>query len=158
MDQTKKKIGCGFTTAIWGLVIVGGIVLGFFFLIRGCLSKWDTFGVMGWPGVTEDQKSLVIVKSYSRTTSYERKGGFTRKSYSTTYYLEKIDLETGKVNKKNKLMNPRNIKKGSLECYGGYKNRLWIFANYLRAYDMNTLEQVVKLEDIESKNPQLKGK
>jgi hypothetical protein len=158
MDQKKKLIGCGFTSLIWGGVVIVGLVLGFFFLLRGCLSKWDSYGVMGWPGITEDQKSMVFVKSYSKTTSYSNQGGFVRKSYSTTYYLEKVELATGKVTKKVKLMSQGKIKKGGLNCYGGYKDRLWIFANFLRAYDMNTLEQVVKVEDIENKNPQLKGK
>jgi ASC-1-like (ASCH) protein len=157
MEQ-KKLTGCGLRTILWGMVIFGGIVLGFIFLMRSCLSKYDTFGTVGWPGLTEDQKSLVIVKSYSKTNSYSSKNGMTNISYTTTYYLERIDLATGKVEKKTKLMNHRKIKKGALECFGGYKNRLWIFANNLRAYDMNTLEQTVKIEDIEAKNPQLKGK
>lgn len=154
----KKAIGCGIRGALWGMVIIGGIVLGFIFLIRSCLSQWDSYGVIGWPGVTEDQKSMVIVKGYNKTTSYSSKNGMTHKSYSITYYLEKIDLATGKMVEKKKLMNHRKIKKGSMECFGGYKNKLWVFANFLRAYDMNTLEQVVKTEDIENKNPQLKGK
>ncbi len=157
MEQ-KKAIGCGIRTGLWAMVIIGGIVIGFIFLMRSCLSQWDKFGTMGWPGVTEDQKSLVIVKSYSKTNSYSQKNGMTHISQSTTYYLEKIDLATGKVSQKKKLMNQRKIKKGSLQCYGGYKDKLWIFANFLRAYDMNTLEEVVKIEDIENKNPQLKGK
>jgi hypothetical protein len=156
--EAKKKIGCGIGTILWGVVIVGGIVLGFIFLMRSCLSQWDTFGTVGWPGVTEDQKSLVIVKSYSKTNSYSRQNGMTSISYSTTYYLEQIELATGKVTKKTKLMSHRKIKKGSLQCYGGYKGKMWIYANFLRAYDMNTLEQVIKIEDIEDKNPQLKGK
>jgi hypothetical protein len=157
MEQ-KKLTGCGLRSVLWGMVVIGGIVLGFIFLMRSCLSKFDTFGTVGWPGVTDDQKSLVIVKSYSKTNSYSSKNGMTHTSYSTTYYLERIDMATGKVEKKTKLMSHGKIKKGTLECYGGYKNRLWIFANFLRAYDMNTLEQTVKVEDIEAKNPQLKGK
>ncbi len=157
MDQ-KKAVGCGLRTALWGIVLVGGIVIGFIFLLRSCLSQWDNYGVKGWPGITDDQKTMVLVKSYSKTNSYSSKNGMTHISYSTTYYLEKIDLASGKVVQKKKLMNHRKIKKGGFQCFGGYKNRLWIFANYLRAYDMNTLEQVVKLEDIENKNPQLKGK
>jgi ASC-1-like (ASCH) protein len=156
--EEKKVLGCGLRTALWAMVVIGGIILGFVFLMRSCLSQWDTFGTMGWPGVTEDQKSLVIIKSYSKTNSYSQNNGMTHISQSTTFYLEKIDLTTGKVSKKKKLMNQRKIKNGGLQCYGGYKNRLWVFANNLRAYDMNTLEQVVKLEDIENKNPQLKGK
>lgn len=158
MNQNKKATGCGITTILWGAVILGGIIIGFFFLMRGCLSRWDSYGVVGWPGISEDETSMVIVKSYNQTTSYSRNGGFVRKSYSTTYYLEKIDLITGKVIKKTKLISQRKLKNGPLDCYGGYKNKLWVFASTLRAYDMNTLEQVVKLEDIENKNPELKGK
>lgn len=158
MNQNKKAAGCGITTILWGAVILGGIIIGFFFLMRGCLSRWDSYGVVGWPGISEDETSMVIVKSYNQTTSYSRNGGFVRKSYSTTYYLEKIDLLTGKVVKKTKLMSQRKLKNGPLDCYGGYKNKLWVFASTLRAYDMNTLEQAVKLEDIENKNPELKGK
>ncbi len=157
MDQ-KKAVGCGLRTALWGMVIIGGIVIGFIFLIRSCLSQWDTYGMMGWPGITDDQKTMVIVKSYSKTNSYSNKNGIVHKSYTTTYYLEKIDLATGKMVQKKKLMNQRRIKNGGMQCFGGYKDRLWVFANYLRAYDMNSLEQVVKLEDIENKNPELKGK
>ena len=157
MDQ-KKAIGCGSRGLILGIVLFAGLVVGFIFLLRGCLSQWDSFGVAGWPGITDDQKTLVFVKSYSKTNSYSNKNGIVSKSYSTTYYIEKVDLATGQVVKKEKLMAQRKIKKGVLECFGGYKNRLWVFANFLRAYDMNTLEQVVKLEDIETKNPQLKGK
>jgi len=158
MNQKKKVLGCGITTILWGAVIFGGIIIGFFLLMRGCLSRWDSYGIIGWPGVTDDEKSMVIVKAYNQTNSYSRKGGFVQKSYSTTYYLESIDISTGKVNKKTKLISQRKLKNGPLDCYGGYKNKLWIFASTLRAYDMNTLEQVVKLEDIENKNPELKGK
>lgn len=157
METKKKVLGCGISTFLWLMVIVGGLVIGFIFLMRSCLAQWDTFGTVGWPGVTEDQKTLVIVKSYSKTNSYSHQNGVTHISQSTTYYLEQIDLATGKMTKKTKLMNQRKVK-GGLQCFGGYKNKMWIFANYLRAYDMNTLEQVIKLEDIENKNPQLKGK
>jgi len=158
MEPKKKVLGCGIGTFLWLIVIVGGMVLGFIFLMRSCLEKYDSFGTTGWPGVTEDQKSLVIVKSYSKTNNYSQENGITHISQSTTYYLEKIDLATGKVTQKTKLMNHRKIKKGSLQCYGGYKDKMWIYANYIRAYDMNTLKEVVKIEDIENKNPELKGK
>lgn len=157
MEAKKKIAGCGIGAILWGMVIVGGLVLGFIFLMRSCLEKYDTFGTVGWPAVTEDQKSLVIVKSYSKTNNYNQENGITHISRSTNFYLEKIDLVTGKVTKKKKLMNQRKVK-GSLKCFGGYKDKIWIYANYLRAYDMNTFEQVIKIEDIESKNPELKGK
>lgn len=154
----KKILGCGLSTVLWGIVVLGGLILGFAYLMRSCLSQWDTFGLVGWPGISNDQKTMVIVKTYSKTNSYSSQNGVTHISYSTTYYLEKIDLATGKVQQKKKLMNHRKIKTGGMQCYGGYDDKIWIFANYLRAYDMNSLEQVIKLEDIENKNPELKGK
>jgi hypothetical protein len=157
MDN-KKAVGCGVRTLLWAMVVIGGIIIGFVFLMRSCLSQWDTYGTIGWPGISEDQKTMVIVKSYSKTNSYSNKNGMTHKSYSTTYYLEKIELSSGKITEKKTLMHHRKIKNGSLACYGGYQNKLWIFANDLRAYDMNSLEQAIKLEDIETKNPSLKGK
>lgn len=160
MNQINKKkvLGCGLSTVLWSIVILGGLILGFAYLMRSCLSQWDTYGFVGWPGISNDQKTMVICKTYSKTNSYSSKGGMTHISYSTTYYLEKIDIETGKVLQKKKLMNHRKIKTGGLQCYGGYDDKIWVFANYLRAYDMNSLEQVIKLEDIEANNPELKGK
>lgn len=158
MDPQKRKIGCGLRTALWGIVVVGGLVIGFIFLLRSCLGQWDSYGIVGFPSITDNQKTLVIVKAYNQTMNYSSRNGVTHKSYKTTYYLERVDLETGKVTKKEKLISQRKIKNGALYCYGGYKNKIWVYANYLRAYEMNSLEQVVKLEDIENKNPGLKGK
>jgi hypothetical protein len=157
MDN-KKVVGSGIRILLWLMVVIGGIIIGFVFLMRSCLSQWDTYGTIGWPGITEDQKNIVIVKSYSKINSYSNKNGVTHKSYSTTYYIEKIELVSGTVVEKKKLIHQRKIKNGSLACYGGYKNKLWIFANQLVAYDMNSLEQVIQLEDIENKNPLLQGK
>ena len=72
MDN-KKVVGSGIRILLWLMVVIGGIIIGFVFLIRSCLSQWDTYGTIGWPGITEDQKNIVIVKSYSKTNSYSNK-------------------------------------------------------------------------------------
>ena len=156
MNQKKTK-GCG-VSAIFAVIGIISLVVAFFFLIRGCLSKWDSFGSVGWPGITNDQTTLVIVKSYSKTQSYSNQGGMVHKSYSTTYYLEQIDLATGELKKKKKLISQSRIKKGALNCWGGFNDLLWVYANGIKAYNMKTLELEFKEEDIETKNPQLKGK
>lgn len=146
---------------------VGGTILfvaifgvGFFFLLRGCLSKYDErsakLPVLYFQKDTT--KILFSLVSYGKTTSYSSGGGFTRKSLSTTYYVQKNDANTGEKLMEKEVKDHDEIKNYPIETIGSSGNAAWIFLGELMAFNPYTLEQIADIKTLEKNNPVLIGK
>lgn len=140
------------------LVILGGCITGFYFLIDGCLSKYDSYGVVDWPAFNNEKTEMVFVKVYNKTVSYKKNGGSTSKSYSSRYYLTKVNIQTGEIIQEEDLIHHSDLKNYQITTYGGYNETLWVNVNGIKGYDMNTLKEIINEEMILEKNPFLKGK
>lgn len=75
------------------------IVLGFIYLLKGCLAKYDERFTK--PPVLlfeKNGKSVVFaITEFQKTVSYSRKGGMVRKSVNTTYYIQTNDASTAEM-------------------------------------------------------------
>src|ERR1700712_58964 len=75
---------------IGGVFTLGLIIAGFIFSIRSCLSKYDQRYALP-PALyfgKGDTAILFSLVKFSETTSYSQEGGFTRKTYSTSYFIQ----------------------------------------------------------------------
>jgi hypothetical protein len=133
-------------------------VLGLLTLMRGCLSTYDNYGVEGWPATSANNKTTATVTVENKTTSYTQRDGFTAINYASTYYLSAYDNESGQLLKRKKLIELDDLKFKPLKAYGGFNNLLWVFADGLKAFDVNTLEEVVNEQKLAAINPFIANK
>jgi hypothetical protein len=146
------------------LLTVGGIVIlfvgGLFFLLRGCLSKYDERAALAPILYFEkDGKSVVFsIVKFEKATSYSRKGGITSKSVSTNYFIQANDAITGKKNSDKKIRHQRDIKSYPIRVMGASANNAWVFIGEIMAFDPFTLDKIADTEILEQKNPSIKGK
>lgn len=147
-------------TVAGGLLTLGALIVGFFFLIRSCLSRYDERHAVSTPLTFEkDGKTILFsIVKFDKTMSYSRSGGFVRKSVSTSYSVQTNDAATGAVIAEKKLKNSRKIKSYPVEIMGATTNAAWIFLGEPMAIDPFTFTIIADLKALEEKNPALKGK
>ncbi len=142
------------------LLFICAIVIGFIFLLRGCLSKYDERSAL--PGMLYFEKAgqqvIFSIVKFEKATSYSSKGGMVRKSVSTNYFIQTNDAVTGKKIAEKKIRHQSDIKNYPVEIVGSSGNIAWVFINELMAFDPFTLEQKTGLAILEEKNPILRGR
>jgi hypothetical protein len=151
------------------VLIVAIAIIGFFYLIRSCLSKYDERAAIGGSGsaqsgaqflVFEKEGKAVVLSlvKYDKTISYSRKGGMTTRSVNTTYYLQTNSAVTAEKFLVEKLKSHREIKSYPVELISASAGKAWLFAGELMAYDPFTLQKVADAAIIEQNNPALKAR
>lgn len=154
LQMTKR------TTTLSALLIFGGMIAGFIFLLRGCLAKYDE-RYASPPSLYFEKNGQSVVFSlvtFEKTTSYSRKGGMTRRSVSTRYYVQNNDGATGAKLKQVMVKKHSQIKNYPVEVMGAGTDLAWVFMGELMAFDPFTLNKVADISVLESKNPQLRGR
>lgn len=150
----------GFRITISVLLIIALFIIGFMYLLRGCLSKYDERSAQ--PVVLyfeKDGKSIIFsVVKFERATSYTQNGGFISKTVSTNYYIQNNDAITAAMIKERKIKHHSDIKNFPVEILGASNGKAWVFIGEPMAFDPFTLETVADLSACEQKNPSLKGK
>ena len=136
------------------------IVLGFIYLLKGCLAKYDERFTK--PPVLlfeKNGKSVVFaITEFQKTVSYSRKGGMVRKSVNTTYYIQTNDASTAEMVAEKKIKKQREIKNHPVEIMGASGDNAWLFMNEPMAFDAFTVELKADKTALEEKNPSLAGK
>jgi hypothetical protein len=142
------------------LLFIALLVVGFIYLLRGCLAKYDERNAI--PPVLffeKDGKAVLFsLVKFEKATSYSQDGGFINKSVSNSYYVQCNDANTGEKIKDNKITGHSRIKHYPMELIGASAGKAWLFIDELIAYDPFTLEKLADQAAIENKNPLLKGK
>lgn len=153
MSSFTKFFG---SAVILVILFVGGIILG----IRGCLSKYDLRYAIPPPAFTGEGDSAIVVSlvKFSKTSSYEQRGGVTSKSYSSSYYIQTNRAATGEKINAKKIHGDDRLKNYPERIIGTSENNAWIFLDKLLAYDVSTLKKIADIEILEGLNPVLKGK
>jgi len=142
------------------LALIAVIVVGFMFLLRGCLAAYDERSAVT-PALyfEKDGKAVVFtIVKFDKTTSYSRKGGFTQKSVSTNYFIQANDAVTGEKLLQQKIRNHRDVRNHPVSAMGKTGDKAWVFIGEPMAFDPFTLEKYADKSIIESKNPALAGK
>ena len=136
------------------------IVLGFIFLLRGCLAKYDERSVKAPALVFEKDGKVVIfsIVEFQKATSYSQKGSFVQKTVSTNYYIQTNDGTTAALISTKKIKNHRDIKQYPIEMLGASGTMAWLFIGELMAFDPFTLDKTADIKILEEKNPALKGR
>lgn len=136
------------------------IVIGFVYLLKGCLAKYDErFAKPPVLLFEKNGKSVVFaITEFQKTVSYSRKGGMVRKSVNTTYYIQTNDAATAEMIAEKKVKKQREIKNHPVEIMGASGNNAWLFMNEPMAFDAFTLELKADKAAMEEKNPSLNGK
>jgi hypothetical protein len=144
------------TVLITIIIFVGG----FFFLLRGCLSKYDERSALAPILYFErDGKEIIFtIVKFEKATSYSKKGGFTSKSVSTRYYIQTNDAASGKKLAVKSIKHNSDIKYHPVQIMGASGNTAWMFMGELMAFDPFTLDKIADKDIIEQKNPAVKGK
>lgn len=127
-------------TGIFILLFAAGLV----FLIRGCLSKYDSRFAMP-PALYFEENGKTVVFSIvqlQNTTSYSSKGGVTRRSIDVEYSIQCNDASTGTKVNSVAIAEHEDIKEHPVEVLGAAHNRAWAFIGELMAFDPFTLEKV----------------
>jgi hypothetical protein len=149
------------------VLIIALVVVGFFFLLRSCLSKYDERSAVGGSSSSasqflvfdKDGKSVIFsLVKFDKAVSYSRNGGIINKTVFTTYYAQTNDLSTAAKTATKKIKTHSQIKSYPVEIMGAANNQAWLFAGELMAYDPFTLNKTADAAMIETKNPVLKGK
>jgi hypothetical protein len=146
---------------VLGILIAAGlIVVGFVYLLKGCLAKYDErFAKPPVLLFEKEGKSVVFtITEFQKTVSYSRKGGMVRKSVNTTYYIQSNDAATTKMVAEKKVKNQKEIKNHPVEIMGAAGDNAWLFMNEPMAFDAFTLELKADKTTLEKKNPSLSGK
>src|SRR5688572_5521718 len=111
------------------LLVIGGIVFGIIYLIRGCLSQFDERSAL--PRILyfkkDNQAVIFTLVKFEKATSYSRKGGMVQKSVSTNYSVQVNDAITGNKLKDRKIKHHSDIKIYPIEVMGASKNAAWAF-------------------------------
>src|SRR5688500_8593420 len=149
--KISKYMILGKKSILFILLFIGIMVIGFIFLLRGCLSKFDERSAL--PGILyfekEGQGVIFSIVKFEKATSYSQKGGITHKSVSTNYFIQTNDAVTGKKIADKKVRHNSDIKNHPVEVLGGSNNTAWIFMNEIMAFDPFTLEQKTGLSSLE---------
>ncbi len=151
------------------ILVIALSIVGFFYLLRSCLSKYDERAAIGGGGSSQSAKQFLVFEKegagvifslvkFDKTVSYSQKGGSISKSVNTIYYAQINNLETAAKNRTEKIKKHSQIKSYPVEIIGAAGNKAWLFAGELMAYDPFTLKKVADAAIIEEKNPALKGK
>jgi hypothetical protein len=143
-----------------GLFTVALFIVGFIFLLRGCLAKYDERSVIA-PALAFEHNGQTIIFSivkYDKTTSYSQRGGFISKSVNTKYYLQTNEAAGAKRTALQKVMDHSDIKHWPVETIAAANNLAWVFMNELMAFDPYTLQKKADKAILEARNPQLKNK
>jgi hypothetical protein len=152
------KFGLRITFSI--LLMIALFVIGFMYLLRGCLAKYDERSTQ--PVVLyfeKDGKSIIFsVVKFEKTTSYTQKGGFVSKTMSTNYFIQHNDATTAAMIGERKIKHHSDVKNFPVEILGASNGIAWVFIGEPMAFDPFTLETVADLSVCEQKNPSLKGK
>ncbi len=143
-----------------GAITIGGIIIAFVFLLRGCLAQYDERSVRAPLLYFEkDGRSLTLsLVQFDKTVSYERSGGFVRKSVKTSYYLQTNDPETGARIDEKKIADQSSLRQFPVEMIASAGGYAWVFAGGLKRFDPFTLALVADIKAIEKLNPAAKGK
>ena len=143
-----------------GITVAIAIGLGIFFLIKGCLSKFDEkYAIAPSLLINKDGKNIIFsITKFEKTTSYSRNGGMVRRTVNTSYYIQTNDGNTAELIKEKKIKNSRSIKNYPVEVLGSSNGQAWIFLNEPMAFDVMTLDKTADIKIMEEKNPALKGK
>lgn len=136
------------------------IVAGFFFLLRGCLSKYDERSAL--PPLLYFEKDgkgvLFSLAKFEKATSYSQKGGMTTKSVSTNYFVQTNDAGSGEKLSIKKIKHHSDIKFYPIKVIGASANNAWVFIGEIMAFNPFTLDKIADLEILEQKNPSIKGR
>lgn len=143
-----------------GAIVIIGLIAGFIFLLRSCMSAYDERSAIASALYFEkDGKSVVFsVIEYGEATSYKSGPGGTFKSMSTSYFVQTNNAATAVLIANKKVNHSSDIKFRPVTVMGGGNGKAWAFIGELMAYDPFTLDKIADKEIIETKNPQLKGK
>lgn len=120
-------------------------------LLQGCFEKNNTYGIVGMPAVSEDEKYTACIIAESEGISHYENPTYKKTDYSTTYWLKLYETATGKLKEKKKLLD-KNAPSPDVECYGVHSNTVWLYANGIKAFDINTLEEKNNEEKIAKAN------
>ncbi|RYG54659.1 MAG: hypothetical protein EOO01_00900 [Chitinophagaceae bacterium] len=142
------------------LTFIALLVVGFMYMMRGCLSKYDERSIQRRVLYFDNKQQKIIfsIVRFEKTTSYSRSGGFINKSVSTTFHIQNNDAGTGDKISEKEIKNHRDIKNHPVEIMGASGNFAWVFMNEPMVFDPFTLATIADLSTIEAKNPSLKGK
>jgi hypothetical protein len=139
------------------LLLVGGIGLGTYALVRRSLAGMDQRHKVGPIVVTKDG-SLVTVVENEQTTSYSRRGNFTTRSVSSTYLLQSNRVSDGNKIAEAELGSGRGMIRHSAQLLGYTPPLIWVLTDQLKAFDATTLKEVASEKTLSEKNPALAGK
>jgi hypothetical protein len=140
-------------------LFMGLLVLGFMFLLRGCLSKYDERSIL--PKVlyfNEGSKEIIFsIVKFDKTTSYTQSGGFTSKSVNTTYSIQINDAITGEKLNEKEVIEHSDIKNYPVKIMGAAGKFVWAYINEPIVFDPFTLQTIATVKQLEDKNPALQG-
>lgn len=153
MTILRKSVITVFLTII-------AIVVGFIFLLKGCLAKYDErFARLPAMVFEKNGKTVIFsIVEFQKTTSYSRKGNMVRRSIRTSYYVQNNDGETAALLGSKKAKSGRSVKNHPVEILGPSGSTAWIFMGEPMAFDAFTLEKIADIAILEAKNPLLKDK
>ncbi len=145
------------------LIVIISIALfigGIFYLLRGCLSRYDErFAIVPALYFENGNKAVIFsIVKFDEATSYSQKGGFTSKTVSSKYYVQANDAESGGKLADRKIRHQRDIKNYPVEIIGSANNTAWLFMGELMAFDPFTLDTKADKGILENKNSFIKNK
>lgn len=141
-------------TGYFGTALVIGLILGFFFLIRSCLSNYDEYVIEGSAQIFMQPSDTVIayIKDHYDVSYFSQEGGVTNISGTRHYYLETRDALSLALSKSTRLEG----KDAEVPKIIGNTGRLlWIYDKQLKAFDPFTHTLVYDEDKIVQQNPAL---
>ncbi|MBL0357170.1 MAG: hypothetical protein IPP72_09910 [Chitinophagaceae bacterium] len=133
-------------------LLISLFLIGCLVTLPGCVSKYNTSGVVDAPVVSSDSKYLIVLIAESEAFTHQENGGYRKTNYSSSYWLKQYEVATGKLLKKKKLISASEKTNTTATCYGSHDNKIWLYLNGLQAYDINTLEEVMNEEKMAEAN------
>jgi hypothetical protein len=127
-------------------------LIGFMFVIKGCLTFQNTYGAVGTPVISSDGRLVVMLIAESEATNYQENGGYRKTTYHTSYWLKSYDAQTGKLLKKKKIVSAAEKQNMTPIAYGGFGDNIWLSVDKIKAYNINTLEESINEKTIIEKN------
>lgn len=142
------------------VLFIALIIVGFMYLLRGCLSKYDERSITPKVLYFErgDQKIVFALVKFDKTIAYTQRGGFISKSVRSSYSIQSNDAITGDKLAEKKVRDNDDIKNHPADIMGAAGNYAWVFLNEPIVFDPFTLKIVATLENLEKINPDLKGR
>jgi hypothetical protein len=152
---TMKK---GSKLAIGIILFIIASIGGCIFLMRGCLSGYDTYSQFDEAKGFKSEKGNVIVflKEHYVVTSYSSGGGITHISGYPVYTLETRDVATLKLLKSTEFEEKDNPLMSTPHIIGCDDKVVWIFQGKIMAFDAFTHEIICTKEKLEELNSVLK--